>query len=164
MSTAGALRFRVGRSGDEAVLWAMRTRCVRELCSSHYPADVIARWSASPPPAHYAALLGQGGCVVAEDAQGRVVGYGMLVLQDNEVDALFVDPDAAGQGVGRALLQQLFVLAAPDADIVLSASLNAVAFYQRGGFIAEGPQDYLHPSGITLAAIRMRRPAASAGS
>jgi len=164
MSSGGALRFRTGRSDDVTVLWALRTRCLRELCSRHYPADVIARWSASPPPGHYPALLEQGGCVVAEDAQGRVVGYGMLVLQDNEVDALVVDPDTAGQGIGAAVLQRLLALAAADADIVLWSSLNAVAFYQRAGFIAEGPQDYLHPSGITLAAIRMRRPAASAGS
>jgi len=155
-------RFRGGRADDAPALWALRTRCVRELCRSHYPDAVIARWSASPPPPRYPGLIAEGGCVVADDAQGRLLGYGILVLQDNEVDALFVAPEQAGKGLGQAVLQRLLALADPQRDVLLSASLNAVAFYRRAGFLDEGEQAYLHPSGITLAARRMRRPAASA--
>ncbi|MEN5425949.1 GNAT family N-acetyltransferase [Stenotrophomonas pennii] len=162
MSVEALPRFRGGRADDAPALWALRTRCVRELCRSHYPDAMIARWSASPPPPRYAGLIAEGGCVVADDAQGRLLGYGILVLQDNEVDALFVAPEQAGKGLGQAVLQQLLTLTDPQRDVLLSASLNAVAFYRRAGFLDEGEQAYLHPSGITLAARRMRRPAASA--
>lgn len=157
MSAAATVTFRAGGGADQATLWAVRTRCVRELCCSHYPPDVIERWAASGPPPHHASLLGQGGCVVAEDARGRVLGYGVLDLPRNEVDALFVEPGSAGQGIGHALMQRLTALADPQRDLALSASLNAVAFYQRQGFVIEGAQDYPHPSGMLLAAMRMRR-------
>lgn len=151
------MQFRKGHSDDVPVLWALRTRCVREVCSSHYPPQVIAPWSASPPPPQYRQLLAQGGCVVAEDAHGGLLGFGVLDAGGNEVDALFVDPDRGGQGIGQALMQRLLAMADPAREVVLSASLNAVPFYQRQGFIAEREEAYPHPSGIALASVRMRR-------
>ncbi|MBK0027527.1 GNAT family N-acetyltransferase [Stenotrophomonas sp. S48] len=152
------MQFRTGTTDDVATLWALRTRCVRETCSSHYPPEVIAPWSASPPPSQYARLLGQGGCVVAEDAQGALLGFGVLDSDANEVDALFVDPDRGGQGIGQALMQRLLAMADPSREVVLSASLNAVAFYQRQGFVADREEVYPHPSGVALASVRMHRP------
>ncbi|AWH24934.1 GNAT family N-acetyltransferase [Stenotrophomonas sp. YAU14D1_LEIMI4_1] len=152
------MQFRTGTTDDVATLWALRTRCVRETCSSHYPPEVIAPWSASPPPSQYARLLGQGGCVVAEDAQGALLGFGVFDSDANEVDALFVDPDRGGQGIGQALMQRLLAMADPSREVVLSASLNAVAFYQRQGFVADREELYPHPSGVALASVRMHRP------
>jgi len=151
------MQFRKGSFDDVATLWALRTRCVRETCSSHYPPEVIAPWSASPPPAQYQRLLGQGGCVVAEDAQGSLLGFGVFDTEGNEVDALFVDPDRGGQGIGQALMQRLLAMADPAREVVLSASLNAVPFYQRQGFVAVREEAYPHPSGVALASVRMHR-------
>lgn len=153
------MHFRTGTIDDVTTLWALRTRCVRELCSSHYPPEVIAPWSASPPPVQYQRLLGQGGCVAAEDAQGALLGFAVFDADANEVDALFVDPDCGGQGIGQALMRKVLAMADPQRDVVLSASLNAVPFYQRQGFIAEGEEAYPHPSGVALASVKMRRPA-----
>ncbi|AWH21042.1 GNAT family N-acetyltransferase [Stenotrophomonas sp. ZAC14D2_NAIMI4_6] len=152
------MQFRTGTTDDVATLWALRTRCVRETCSSHYPPEVIAPWSTSPPPSQYARLLGQGGCVVAEDAQGTLLGFGVFDSDANEVDALFVDPGRGGQGIGQALMQRLLAMADPTREVVLSASLNAVAFYQRQGFVADREELYPHPSGVALASVRMHRP------
>ncbi len=152
------MQFRIGTIDDVATLWALRTRCVRETCNSHYPPEVITPWSASPPPSQYARLLAQGGCVVAEDAQGALLGFGVFDSDANEVDALFVDPDRGGQGIGQALMQRLLAMADPIREVVLSASLNAVAFYQRQGFVADREELYPHPSGVALASVRMRRP------
>ncbi|AWH53010.1 GNAT family N-acetyltransferase [Stenotrophomonas sp. ESTM1D_MKCIP4_1] len=152
------MHFRTGTPDDVATLWALRTRCVRETCSSHYPPDVIAPWSASPPPAQYARLLAQGGCVVAEDAAGGLLGFGVFDAAGNEIDALFVDPDKGGQGIGQALMQCLLAMADPARDVVLSASLNAVPFYQRQGFVPGAAEAYPHPSGVALASVRMHRP------
>lgn len=152
------MQFRTGTMDDVDALWALRTRCVRETCSSHYPAEVIAPWSASPAPAQYTRLLEQGGCVVAEDVQGALLGFGVFDASGNEVDALFVDPDRGGQGIGQALMQHLLDMADRSCDVVLSASLNAVPFYQRQGFISMGEEAYPHPSGVALASVSMRRP------
>lgn len=158
MSGARTVRLRVGGAEEADRLWVLRTRCVRELCSSAYPPEVIAPWSASPPPEHYRALLAAGGCVIAEDTDGVLLGYGVIDLAGNEIDALFVDPDRGGQGIGQALMQRLLALADPTREVVLSASLNAVPFYQRQGFVAEREELYPHPSGVALASVKMRRP------
>lgn len=39
---AGTAVLRAGRVDDADRLWALRTRCVRELCSAAYPPEVIA--------------------------------------------------------------------------------------------------------------------------
>lgn len=150
--------LRVGRAEDAERLWALRTRCVRELCSAAYPPEVIAPWAASPPPAQYAGLIAQGGCVVAEDGAGQLLGYGIFDAAGNEIDALFVDPDCGGRGIGQVLMQALQALADPARPLVLSASLNAVPFYQRCGFRPLREESYPHPSGIALASVRMQRP------
>ncbi|KAF1016307.1 MAG: putative N-acetyltransferase YafP [Stenotrophomonas maltophilia] len=128
------------------------------LCSSHYAREVITPWSASPPPVQYARLLDEGGCVVAEDDSGALLGFGVLDARGNEMDALFVDPDHGGRGIGQALMQRLLAMADPAREVVLSASLNAVPFYQRQGFIALREEAYPHPSGVALASVSMHRP------
>jgi len=152
-----AVRLRVGRADEADRLWVLRTRCVRELCSTAYPPEVIAPWSASPPPQHYRALLAGGGGVIAEDAECALLGYGVIDLAGNEIDALFVDPDCGGRGIGLTLMQAMEALADPARPLVLSASLNAVPFYQRCGFEALREESYPHPSGVALASVRMQR-------
>lgn len=49
-------------------------------------------------------------------------------------------------------------MADPARPLLLSASLNAVPFYQRCGFRALREESYPHPSGIPLASVRMQRP------
>jgi GNAT superfamily N-acetyltransferase len=149
--------LRRGRPEEADALWVLRTRCVRELCSAAYPPEVIAPWAASPPPAHYRELIGQGGCVVAEDDEGTLLGYGVIDPAGNEIDALFVDPDCGGRGIGMALMDALYALADPARPLVLSASLNAVPFYQRAGFQPLREETYPHPSGVALASVRMQR-------
>jgi GNAT superfamily N-acetyltransferase len=151
------MHLRSGRPDEADILWVLRTRCVRELCSAAYPPEVIGPWAASPPPAHYRALIGQGGCIVAEDAQGRLLGYGVIDVAGNEIDALFVDPDQGGRGIGRALMDAMAALGDPSRPLVLSASLNAVPFYRRAGFQALREEAYAHPSGVALASVRMQR-------
>ncbi len=152
-----AVRLRVGRADEADRLWVLRTRCVREVCSTAYPPEVIAPWSGSPPPQHYRALLAGGGGVIAEDAEGALLGYGVIDLAGNEIDALFVDPDCGGRGIGLTLMQAMEALADPARPLVLSASLNAVPFYQRCGFEALREESYPHPSGVALASVRMQR-------
>lgn len=151
------IRFRQAVPEETVALWALRTRCVREICSSHYPAQVIAPWAASPPPASYPALLAAGGGVVAETPEGPLLGYGVFDVPGNEISALFVDPAQGGQGIGQALLGRLLGQADPARAVVLSASLNAVPFYRRAGFEVVGEARYAHPCGIELDAVTMRR-------
>ncbi len=163
MSTAvSPIRLRPGVPEDIPTLWALRTRCVREVCSSHYPPEVIVRWSAAPPPASYCGLVAAGGAIVAEDREGRVLGFGVVDLAGAEIDGLFVDPALRGSGLGRRLLQALEQRLAPCPRIHLAAALNAVAFYLAQGYAVLREGAYPHPSGIVLDCVFMEKRAAPA--
>jgi len=152
---------------DLATLWALRTRAVRIGCASHYPPEVIATWSAAPPPATMAPLLRAGGGIVAEE-EGRVLGYAVLDADTGEVDAVFVDPAAHGRGIGLMLVRALEGVAREQGveRLFLSASLNAVAFYERAGFRARREKMCAHRSGIAIRSVLMEKriaPALPAG-
>lgn len=143
---------------DIDALWALRTVAVRISCATHYSAEQIAVWSASPVPAGYAGLLAAGGGIVAV-RDGVIAGYAMLDLDKHEVDAVFVDPAQGGLGIGKRLLAALETLAREHGikRLHLSASLNAVPFYQAAGFVALREEAYAHPSGLMLASMAMEK-------
>jgi len=142
---------------DIDAMWALRTRCVREVCSTHYPPEVIAAWASAPAPATYPQLIASGGAVLAEDIGGRLLGFGVADLAGSEIDGLFVDPDLRGSGLGRHLLQALEAKLVPGARIHLAAALNAVAFYRAQGYTVLQQGSYAHPSGIALACVYMEK-------
>ncbi len=65
------------------------------------------------------------------------VPTGLLVLERDDVDWLFVAPNAQGQGVGSALLEHAKSLR-PDglALWVFESNVPARQFYERRGFVA----------------------------
>lgn len=73
---------------------------------------------------------------IALDEAGRARGF--LGLRGAHVDALFVDPDSRGQGVGRRLLAHAESLAGRLTVDVNEQNLQAVGFYRRMGFAATG--------------------------
>lgn len=149
--------IRSSRLDDSAAMWAIRTRAVRTGCAGHYTAAEIAAWTATAPPPSYPRLLVGGGAVVAEVA-GRMAGFAMLDLDSGEIEAVFVDPDHAGKGIGQRLLRALLAVAISHglSGLHLYASLNAVAFYQGAGFVRVRDERYPHPSGVALACVLMR--------
>lgn len=142
---------------DIPALWALRTRALQTQCAGHYDAATLATWAAAPAPAQYPVLLQQGGGIKAL-IHGALAGYAILDLAQHEVDAVFVDPQHGGQGVGTALLRALEHMATQPEKLHLYASLNAVPFYRAAGYHAEQSMQYPHPSGILLDCVHMVRP------
>ncbi|MFC0252282.1 GNAT family N-acetyltransferase [Massilia consociata] len=152
---------------DLAALWDLRTRAVRTTCASHYAKDIIDAWCAAPPPEKLPGLLAAGGALVAEE-DGRMLGFAILKLDagkdEGEVDAVFVDPSHQGRGIAMRLLSALEAMAVEQGmrRLFLSASLNAVPFYQRAGFVAVRKEMYPHRSGIGLESVFMEKMLAGA--
>lgn len=144
--------------GDIPKLWALRTRAVKLTCASHYSAEQIEIWSASPAPESYLRLVVTQGALIAED-EGQLLGYGILDRQTGEVIAVFVEPGQDGKGVGRLLMQGLEAIAAEEhyTRLYLFSSLNAADFYRAMGFVAIRDEAYAHPSGIALRSLYMEK-------
>ena len=143
---------------DLSTLWELRTRAVRAGCSGHYPAAVIDIWCAAPAPASLPLLVQAGGVVVAEE-EGHIVGYAVLNLDTGELDAAFVEPSHQGRGIALQLLRQLESMARERAlaRLFVSASLNAVPFYDRAGFVSLREELYPHRCGVDLKSVFMEK-------
>jgi GNAT superfamily N-acetyltransferase len=105
-----------------------------------------------------AVLVNLGSAVVAEK-DGALAGFAVLDLASGEVDAVFVDPAHQGRGIALDLLRWLEELAQGRGvrRLFLSASLNAVAFYERAGFVRVRDEVYAHRSGIGIASVFMQK-------
>lgn len=70
------------------------------------------------------------------EVQNRAVGF--LAMQGDFIDRLYIDPDYQRRGIGQALLD-FAREKSPDHVwlYTLQANLNARAFYEKNGFIAE---------------------------
>ena len=77
---------------------------------------------------------------LAEDAEGGAIGCARL-LPDGHIGRVAVLAAWRGQGVGAALLLCLIEVARAHGHlrVMLNAQVQAMPFYARYGFVAEGP-------------------------
>lgn len=110
---------------------------MRALCAGHYSQQAIEQWLA-PSPGLYDRLLRSSTVYVAERA-GRVLAFAAVRLATREVRAMYVSPGATGDGLGLRLMRRMerVARALGIAELRLSATLNAVGFYERMGWRRE---------------------------
>ena len=89
----------------------------------------------------------------------RVVGFSEYDPETRELAAVYVHPDFERRGLGRALLEAAEAAAhARGVDSLhLRASLNAVSFYQRAGYVVERAGSVTLRSGSELRCVFMRK-------
>jgi len=111
----------------------LHARSVRGLWLSHYATEQIEGWLKGREPEGYIPAIRNGDMFVVEE-EGTLLGFGHV--EDEAVLAIFVDPDAAGRGVGSLLLAHAVQEAVSDhgRPVHLTATLNAEGFYRRFGF------------------------------
>ncbi|MCF7768540.1 MAG: acetyltransferase [Achromobacter pulmonis] len=76
---------------------------------------------------------------LALDASGRPQAF--MLLDGSYMEALFVDPDARGAGVGRALVEEALRRHPDLTTDVNEQNAQAVGFYERMGFERTGRSD-----------------------
>lgn len=157
-----AASIRRATDDDRQAIWTVHVRAIRETCSHSYSADQVASWAGLLSPDSYVTVVRERFLVVAEDADG-IAGFGQLNQASGEVDAVYVLPERQREGTGAALLRSLedAARAAGLKRLHLSATLNAVPFYERAGYIGEGSTVHRLPTGVELECLRMSKELAS---
>lgn len=149
------LIIRHATASDAQALLDLRKAAILAGCADCYaPEALLAFTAVEVNPAFLAMLAGH--FYVAEEG-GCMVGSGMIDLASGQVDAIFVAPQAAGRGVGRAMMVHLEGLAREAGLLLmtLDSTLNAAPFYRRLGFTGEAQSVYVTKRGLRLACVPM---------
>jgi putative acetyltransferase len=132
-----AFTIRPATLADAEALCALHKAAVRALCLGAYSADEIEAWLRDREPARYRHAMRDGGqTMLVAELDGVVAAFASI--RESMLFGLYVDP-ARGRGAGRLLLA-----AAEDearrrgaAVLKLQATLNAVPFYRKHGFMRQ---------------------------
>ncbi len=114
--------------GEELVaIWCRSVDATHDFLSAEYRAELeeLVR-----------SFLPEAPLWVAVNERDRLVGF--MLLSGQHMDALFVDPDARGCGVGRMLVEHALSMAPELTTNVNEQNKQAVGFYKKMGFKVTG--------------------------
>jgi putative acetyltransferase len=154
-----SMRIRVAVTDDAMGMHDLHTRSLRELWITHYSDEQIEAWISGRTPEGYLPAIVRGEMFVAEE-DGRLLGFGHSA--PGWVRAIYVAPEAAGMGIGRALLTHAVAEAGVggSTEIRLLSTLNAAGFYSHFGFeMVEGK--VVQKGNTSLPIVVMRLPVQS---
>jgi ribosomal protein S18 acetylase RimI-like enzyme len=132
------LQFRQATPDDAAAVLAVKRAAIRELTGDHYADAQVDAWAPDDDalPSFEAAIESDRFTVLLAETDGETVGYGVLNGAAGRIDAAYVHPDHARDGIATSLVGQLETRAGmrdiDELDVV--ASLNAVPFYESLGY------------------------------
>jgi len=144
---------------------AVRTACERDLPAvadlhvaaieafgpEAYDDEAVEAWAATDDQPAERYDLSAGHWVVAERG-GDVAAFGHLDPDGGEVVAVYVHPDHARAGIGTAVLAALegYARGVGVDELTLTASRNAVGFYERAGYERRGSVVLETSTGVEL--------------
>ncbi|WKL22410.1 acetyltransferase [Agrobacterium tumefaciens] len=85
------------------------------------------------------AFLPQVPLTLAVDTSDQPLGF--MFLHEGHMEALFIDPDQHGKGIGRALVQAALAASPALTTDVNEQNAQAMGFYRRLGFEPTGRSD-----------------------
>jgi putative acetyltransferase len=129
---------------------------VMGISTDSYTPEEIQAWAIPKDPKNYEDSIGSKEFLVAED-NSVILGFGVLNQERAEIEAVYVSPEAGRRGIGMALLRKLEERAGVLGLSVLrlNASLNAVPFYERAGYVGQAKSKYRLFSGVEIDCVPM---------
>ena len=142
-----AISFRPYLPGDAEAVADLFIASIEELTQEDYDAEQRAAWaSAAEDVAVFGAKLGADLTILAE-RKGELLGFATLKddpkvqgdttkIKSKIIEMLYVSPDAASQGIGKALLDVMELLARQRGAeaLIVEASETARAFFEKYGY------------------------------
>ena len=120
----------------DATDWLPRTRPHEEVAAAFTPE------------------LLQGRSVLVAETGERVVGY-MTMTQGGMVPALYLAPEARGQGIGKALIDRAKAASLGIVSLtVFEPNRDAIRFYEREGFVELPEARKVEEEGVPILLMR----------
>ncbi len=147
--------IRIALPDDALAIHDLHTRSVRGLCTRDYPKEVIEGWLLGRSPDGYKGIAKQEMYVFEESSAIR----GFSHVAPNCIVALFVDPDHARRGVGRALFEHALALirASGTIPVPFEATITALPFYLKMG-CTEVRRSFVEKNHVKVETVLMQLP------
>jgi len=137
MGTTADVQFRQAEPGDAADVLAIKQAAI-ESAGETYSDTQVEAWRPTEDalPAFEQAMESEQFVVLLAEAGGAPAGYAVLNVAERRIDAVFVDPEYAGMGLGSSLVGQLETRARMLglSELHIVSSLNARPFYESLGY------------------------------
>ena len=152
------LTIRKAQQEDSQSIRSVHTAAVSGIRTDLYTPEEIEAWAVPKTLESYWESIRTKEFFVAEDDR-IIIGFGVLNPESAEVEAVYVSPEAGGRGIGRELLRKLEQTARVRGLGVLrlNASLNAVPFYKKAGYVAQEQSKYRLSTGVEIACVPMTK-------
>ena len=161
------ITLRLGQKGDMRKRIDVHYRAVHEIASNDYPPEILNSWGRmfseselnKREEKHDARIEKDENIVVVAEIGGKIVGFGEVAPQTNELTAMYVDPNFKRRGIATAILKRLESLAREESlkYLQLSSSLTAVPFYLKNGFKVESRKTHTLSTGVKMACAKMNK-------
>ena len=150
------LSIRRARQEDCHSIVRVHAAAVRGIRTALYTPEEIQAWAIPKKPESYEESINSNEFFVAEEGD-IIVGFGVLNQESAEVEAVYVIPGAGRRGIGLELLGKLEERARTLGlgALRLNASLNAVPFYEKAGYVAQAESKYRLATGVEIACVPM---------
>lgn len=158
--------LRRGRKDDARKRIDVHRLAIHEIAKCDYSQEILNSWGGilteeelnKCEEKYNARIEKDEDIIVVAEISGRLVGFGDIVPQTNEITAMYVDPDFKRQGVATSILEYLESIARESLEYLqLSSSLTAVPFYRKNGFIVEREGTHTLSTGVKMACVIMKK-------
>lgn len=138
------------------MIGSVHAAAVEGISTAQYTLEELQAWAVPRKPESYEELIRNREFYVAE-ADGVIVGFGVLNQVSAVVEAVYVSPGVGRRGIGQEVLRKLEERASALGLKVLrlNASLNAVQFYERAGYVAQERSKYRLLTGVEIPCVPM---------
>lgn len=147
------LDFRRATAGDVDAIADAHRDSITELRAQHYPPYIVLEWAGVVRPELYLDAMGRGEVFFV--ATGTLAGHAAVLgfSSDYVIDggrhgtSAYIRGVVARQGIGSRLLSlaESYGRARGETSVEIEATLGAVEFYRRHGFVEMKRGDVAHP-------------------
>jgi putative acetyltransferase len=148
--------IRRARREDCQAIGRLHADAVAGIRTALYSPEEIQAWAVPRKLESYEELIHTREFFVAE-GDGVIFGFGVLNQESAEVEAVYVSPEMGRRGIGMEVLLKLEERASALGlkALRLNASLNAVPFYEKAGYVAQEGSKYRLLTGVEIACVPM---------
>ena len=129
------MNFRKGTLEDLELIHEIRRAAILGISSKEFSRTECRTWAERRSP-EYFARVETGAVVIVENESGEAIAWGASV--GKRIEGIYVRPESGRRGVGRQLMSELEeqIRERGNSSTRLAASLNAVGFYEKLGYVA----------------------------